>query len=285
MPSGGDVTMRPTAALIITAAGSSTRFRTSPTANHSSLSAHEGDPSTGSTSSTCAWTKKEVYRLQDSGLSVLQSSLMPFLSLSSSERTPQLVQIIVTCAPGMEARTREEVSACLNERDLVAIPGGLVCIEGGDTRQDSVRRAIEEIPVRGVLPDYVLIHDGARPWVTTDLIERTFAAAVRSGGAVPALRSHDAVKQIDSAGMICGHLDRNRVVGVQTPQIFRYPDILFAHRSARDTLYVDDTEIFMDWGGTVEAVSGDPANRKVTYRQDLDPPRTGNPVWCWGMKS
>lgn len=268
--------MRHTAALIITAAGSSTRFRSSTPPELTS------DPyqQSGGTQDNL---KKEFQRLHDSGLSVLQSSLIPFISLPSSDRAPLLIGIIVTCTPGLVERTREEVLACLREGHKDVLPEMLICIEGGETRQDSVRLAIEEVAAQSPPPDFVLIHDGARPWVTEALIERTFAAAVQSGGAVPALRSHDAIKLIDSSGMICGHLDRELVVGVQTPQIFKYPEILHAHRAARDKVYVDDTEIFMDWGGRVEAVAGDPANRKVTVRQDIDPMIAGNNLWCRGI--
>ena len=268
--------MRHTAALIITAAGSSTRFRSSTSPELTS------DPYQQPGGTQDGRHKEEFHRLLDSGLSVLQSSLMPFISLPSSERAPLLIRIIVTCTPGLVERTREDVLVCLREGHKEILPEMLICIEGGETRQDSVRLALEEVATHSPLPDYVLIHDGARPWVTEDLIERTFAAAVRSGGAVPALRSHDAIKRIDSSGMLCGHLDRDLIVGVQTPQIFRYPEILHAHRAAREKVYVDDTEIFMDWGGRVEAVAGDPANRKVTVRQDVDPMIAGNGLWCRG---
>lgn len=82
---------------------------------------------------------------------------------------------------------------------------------------------------------------------------------------------HDAVKKIDGEGKIAEHVDRSGLVTIQTPQAFRFPMILEAHRKAAATekLYLDDTEIFTDFGGLVGTSEGELENRKITLAKDL----------------
>jgi 2-C-methyl-D-erythritol 4-phosphate cytidylyltransferase len=144
-------------------------------------------------------------------------------------------------------------------------------VQGGETRQQSVLLGLETLAAQAPDVRYALIHDGARPWITEQTIISTLAIATVFGGAAPVLPIHDSVKMIDREGKIVSHVDRNGMATVQTPQIFRFPEILEAHRRAATNgkTYLDDTEIFMDFGGFVGTSEGDLQNRKITVAQDI----------------
>ena len=98
--------------------------------------------------------------------------------------------------------------------------------EGGRRRQDSVRLGLAALGPC----DWVLVHDGARPLVTTELIERGLAAARATGAAVPAVPVADTVKLATADCMVERTLDRSGLWAAQTPQVFRYDLLLQAHR-------------------------------------------------------
>jgi 2-C-methyl-D-erythritol 4-phosphate cytidylyltransferase/2-C-methyl-D-erythritol 4-phosphate cytidylyltransferase/2-C-methyl-D-erythritol 2,4-cyclodiphosphate synthase len=151
-----------------------------------------------------------------------------------------------------------------------------VCfVRGGPTRRASVHKALAFLASWN--PAYVLIHDGARPWVDGGVIERVIDAVMRCQAAIPLLPLTDTPKELDDAGFITRHLIRSRIGTAQTPQAFAYPAILRAHeqaalleeRDGRD--YTDDAEVWGEFRGPVAAVPGSPANRKITFPEDLAP--------------
>jgi 2-C-methyl-D-erythritol 4-phosphate cytidylyltransferase len=91
------------------------------------------------------------------------------------------------------------------------------------------------------------------------------------GAAVPAIAAVDTQKETDASGRIVRHLDRSRVVAVQTPQGFRFSDLLDAHRRASGdgVAYTDDTEIWGRYVGDVYVCTGDRDNKKITFQEDL----------------
>ena len=141
---------------------------------------------------------------------------------------------------------------------------------GGATRQQSVLAGLEVLAARA--PDLVLIHDAARPFVSRELVERAVHVAARGGAAIPALRLSDSVKAVDAHGGITGAPARESLRVVQTPQAFRFAEILAAHRGAAaagiDHL-TDDAEVAAWAGQAVFTFEGDPANVKVTTQEDL----------------
>jgi 2-C-methyl-D-erythritol 4-phosphate cytidylyltransferase/2-C-methyl-D-erythritol 2,4-cyclodiphosphate synthase len=142
--------------------------------------------------------------------------------------------------------------------------------QGGATRQDSVRAGLEALA--GQSPDIVLIHDAARPFVSSALISRAIDAADATGAAVPAIAVTDTIKQVGASGHVEATPDRARLRIAQTPQAFRFDVILEAHRRAtregrRD--FTDDAAI-AEWAGlTVATFEGDPANMKLTTPEDF----------------
>ncbi len=228
----------PSHGVVITAAGSSSRFLDSTDAS--------------------LMQKKEFILLDDR--SVLYHATEPFLN------TPSITAIIITYPEG---RLEETEFALDNLLYASSVP--VILIEGGSTRQESVYFALERLSVMNLGIEFVAIHDGARPWITCEVIIRTLATANIFGGSAPVLTINDALKKVDSEGLIVEHLQRNGTVCVQTPQIFQFPMILEAHRAAAGNTktYVDDTEIFTDFGGVVAASPGDSRNRKITTITDI----------------
>ena len=141
---------------------------------------------------------------------------------------------------------------------------------GGATRQASVRAGLEALASRK--PDFVLIHDAARPFASATLVSRAIAAARRSGAAIPALPITDTVKTLDAAGLVNQTLDRNTLRLVQTPQSFAFPALLDAHRRAAAAGREDFTDdaALAEWAGlTVSAFAGEPGNIKITEQGDF----------------
>ena len=163
----------------------------------------------------------------------------------------------------------------LYDASLAALPPGqtarfLPPVPGGAARQDSVRLGLAALAA--LAPDVVLIHDGARPFVSPALVERAVAAAARNGAAAPALAVTDTIKQVDEAGRIVATPHRAALRAVQTPQAFRFDLIYAAHQAAEAagaTGLTDDAAI-AEWAGhPVHVFEGDPGNMKVTTPEDV----------------
>jgi 2-C-methyl-D-erythritol 4-phosphate cytidylyltransferase/2-C-methyl-D-erythritol 2,4-cyclodiphosphate synthase len=142
---------------------------------------------------------------------------------------------------------------------------------GGATRQQSVLSGLEALVAAE--PDIVLIHDAARPFPSVDLVGRAIEAAERHGAAAPGTAMSDTVKQVDGDGRVLATPSRSALRAVQTPQAFRFPLILAAHRSAAAAGIGDLTDdvAVAEWAGAPAYVfEGHPANVKVTTMQDLE---------------
>jgi len=136
--------------------------------------------------------------------------------------------------------------------------------EGGPRRQDSVRLGLEALGPC----EWVLVHDGARPLLSAELIERGLAAARETGAAVAAVPVADTVKQAAAAGTVERTLDRGRLWAAQTPQVFRYDLLLRAHREVTAEV-TDDAAMLEALGLPVKLFEGSAANIKVTTSDDL----------------
>ncbi len=135
-------------------------------------------------------------------------------------------------------------------------------IQGGATRQESVRRGLEALA--NDPPDLVLIHDAARPLVSPDVISRVIATLDAADAAVAALPVVDTLRR-EGGGIV----DRNSLWQVQTPQGFRFERILAAHRAATDDLATDDAGLAERAGIPITLVEGSMSNLKVTRAGDL----------------
>lgn len=139
-------------------------------------------------------------------------------------------------------------------------------ISGGDTRQDSARRGLESLT--DIAPGSVLIHDGARPFISPAVIGRVLNGLENAVGAIAALPVTDTLKRGDRE-QITGTLERGGLWQAQTPQGFRYAEILAAHREAAGQSLTDDAAVAERAGMTVTLVEGGAENIKITTQDDL----------------
>jgi len=134
---------------------------------------------------------------------------------------------------------------------------------GGNTRTASVKAGLYALSDNP--PDYVLIHDGARPFVTQDVIGGVIDALANIPAAVPALPIADALKSLTGE-----NVDREQLRRVQTPQGFHFNKIWQAFSALpADASFADDIEVAQAAGLTIAFTHGDPNNFKVTYPEDF----------------
>jgi 2-C-methyl-D-erythritol 4-phosphate cytidylyltransferase / 2-C-methyl-D-erythritol 2,4-cyclodiphosphate synthase len=140
---------------------------------------------------------------------------------------------------------------------------------GGATRQASVRAGLSVLAAH--VPERVLIHDAVRPFVSADTIARVLEALADSPAAVAAVALTDTLKQAGPDGRVTATLDRAGLWRAQTPQGFRFPDILAAHeRAAASRFEATDDAAIAEWAGlAVTLVPDSPANTKITTPEDL----------------
>lgn len=146
----------------------------------------------------------------------------------------------------------------------------LAPVSGASTRQGSVLSGLEALAGRGVAR--VLIHDGARPFVTPGLVTDCLAALGTNLGAIAALEMTDTVKVADTGGRVARTLDRHGLWRAQTPQAFHFEAILQAHRAAAaaNVQGLTDDAAVAEWAGLgVALVMGREDNRKITTPEDL----------------
>ena len=226
-------------AVIITAAGSSTRMGGS--------------------------VKKEYLPLGEG--TVLSASVKAFEAASKNQTNPfNLTKIIITIPAG----DQEQALKAVNPSD--EIKQKLEFVTGSTTRQKSIFNALEHIKNSDEQAQYILIHDGARPFVTGQVIRNVIAGTIQYEAAAPGIKSTDTIKQINSEGFIVKHLERSLLTAIQTPQGFVFEKLYEAHKKAADDdyEYTDDSEIWGKYAGPVKLVEGDVNNKKITYPGDLE---------------
>ena len=167
--------------------------------------------------------------------------------------------IVVAAPPGWEEPTillAEELAAT----KVVA------AVTGGESRADSVRTALEEVPQDALV---ALVHDAARPVVTDAVIERVLAPLSEGwDGAVPALPLRDTIKRVEGERVV-ETVARDGLVAAQTPQAFLLPTLRAAY--AGDLAGVTDCSALVEArGGRVKVVEGDAKLLKVTTKADLE---------------
>jgi 2-C-methyl-D-erythritol 4-phosphate cytidylyltransferase len=140
---------------------------------------------------------------------------------------------------------------------------------GGRLRQDSVKNGLEAIESPC---DIVIIHDGARPFVSPAFIEKGISLMEMFDAIVPALPVKDTIKVVSKEGFVSKTLERDSLWAVQTPQTFKYETILQAYREGMSKkLYGYDDATFLEhMGGKVKIIEGSPYNVKITTPEDLN---------------
>ncbi|MCQ2576404.1 MAG: 2-C-methyl-D-erythritol 4-phosphate cytidylyltransferase [Treponema sp.] len=230
-------------AVIITAAGSSTRMG--------------GD------------VKKEYLPLNDG--TVLSTCVKAFVDASRDPRNDfNLSNLIITIpVDGTDAASAAMAAFYQFDSKIQEI---VDYVPGGHTRHRSIYNALEHLSKKKNLPDYVLIHDGARPFVSQNIISYVIQGTKEFGAAAPGITPTDTQKEIDESGFIKRHLLRKDLVSIQTPQGFKFAELFAAHQKAfcDGHEYTDDTEIWGNYCGRVKVVTGSNKNIKITYPGDLE---------------
>ena len=199
------------------------------------------------------------------GISVLAHTLSAF------QRSPLIDEIILAVPEGDIAEVRQAVV------ERYGFSRVRLIIAGGRERQDSVKNALAEVcDEHGV----IVIHDGVRPFVTGDLIERVVAGAKKYGAVSAGIPVRDTVKEVDEAGWVLRTVPRDGLWLTQTPQAFRREVILAAYqRAAADGFYgTDDASLVERTAIPVRMILGDKDNIKVTTPEDL---AQGEKIVCW----
>lgn len=187
------------------------------------------------------------------GEPVLLHSLRPLLSHPS-------VEWVIVAVPSGDAAAPPAWLRDLDPR--------LRLVAGGAERSDSVANAIAAVPR---VAELVVIHDGARPLLTPELLDRVLRAASDGSSAIAAVPVTDTIKKVDDEGRITATLDRRRLWRAQTPQVFPLSVLLQAHEHARASgeSGTDDAALVERAGAEVIVVDGSPENIKVTVSSDL----------------
>lgn len=139
-------------------------------------------------------------------------------------------------------------------------------VQGGSERQESVYNGLQAIKEDCL----VLVHDGARPFITKQVIERILEKSLEKNAVICAVPVKDTIKKVEN-NVVVETIDRSTLWGVQTPQAFQYNSLIEAHEKARkmDYLGTDDASL-IEWSGKmVTVVNGDYNNIKVTTKEDL----------------
>ena len=150
------------------------------------------------------------------------------------------------------------------------IPKEVILVEGGKRRQDSVHNALLRVLQEKPVPELVLVHDGARPFCSTELIDRILAATLEHGAVIPVIPLVDTIRRVTKEKTEV--VERSELFAVQTPQGFRTELLKDASMQAvaNNWTVTDDASLVEKSGGRVATVEGEPQNIKITTSADLD---------------
>ncbi len=164
-----------------------------------------------------------------------------------------------------EERISDAAALCEGEvwRKIAAL------VPGGPRRQDSVRQGLDRLAQVAPETQWVMIHDGARPFVTSVILEAGLQVAQQHQSAIAAVPVKDTIKQVLD-GQVSATLDRSQLWAVQTPQIFSFPLIQQAHHSqAAEVDVTDDAALLERLDLPVHIFPGSYTNIKITTQEDL----------------
>lgn len=161
--------------------------------------------------------------------------------------------------------------AALCENAITEYYENVRVVTGGPTRQESTRLGL--LALNKNAPDYVLIHDGVRPFIEQDLLARIFDNLTPQEGVLPALAVSDTLKQSASDGTVRTTVPRAGLFAAQTPQAFPFTPILDAHEKAYlsgRSDFTDDASIAEAYGLSVRIIEGSADNTKLTWAKDIE---------------
>ncbi len=177
------------------------------------------------------------------------------------------------CLSAFDFPQIDEMIVTANETDFEEITSlcqpfaRTTVVLGGESRTSSVHNAL-----KAASGDIVLVHDGARPFVTREAIEGCIQSVKRTGSGVCAIACADTVAVV-ADDKIISVPDRNALRQLQTPQGFFRENLLFAYERAAESgkIHTDDSSVFAEYCGKPTLCEGDPRNKKLTYAEDFIP--------------
>lgn len=191
------------------------------------------------------------------GSTVIEKTVSTFLAVE------EIDEIIVT-APKSDFEEFVKLLSPLSEKVSIIL--------GGGTRTESVSKALNQ--AQG---EFVLIHDGARPFITADLIKKCLYKAINKGNCIPVTPLTETVGVIKNEKII--KTERSELLNLQTPQAFKTEEIKKAYSQIKsDEVFTDDCGVYCKYIGACNYVEGDKNNVKLTYKPDFSkllPSRSG----------
>jgi len=183
-------------------------------------------------------------------------------TINKFEQEAAVNEIIVVCRA-------EEVDYCKNNIVNDSLDKNFKVVVGGKTRQESVYNGLQEVDSTS---ESVLVHDGARPFVKTQLIKKVITKLGKYDAVAVGVPVKDTIKVVNSDSMIINTPDRSKLVAIQTPQVFRKNLILDAYQRAHDDRFIgtDSSSLVERIDGKVKFVKGSYENIKITTPEDLE---------------
>jgi 2-C-methyl-D-erythritol 4-phosphate cytidylyltransferase len=195
-----------------------------------------------------------------------------FLLINNKPIIVHTLEIFENC------RSIDNIFLVVNQKDLPVIQKEILetyrfnkvtkLVIGGRLRQDSVRNGLEAIESPC---DIVVIHDGARPFVSPSFIEKGIFLMEMFDAVIPGIPARDTIKAVSKEGFVSKTLPRDSLWQVQTPQTFKYELIMKAYREgmAKKLYGFDDATFVEHLGKKVKVIEGSPYNMKITTPEDL----------------
>ena len=192
----------------------------------------------------------------------IEGKPLVLMTLETMISIPEIDEIVVVISREDESMFNEVVMGRLECNKKISIA------YGGDERQDSVYNGLQKI---GCDCEIVLIHDGARPFVTRNIVNRTIECAKAGGACAAGVPAKDTIKIVDSEGIVVDTPDRKNLWCIQTPQTFKLDIIRKAYEKAVSEGYAatDDSMVVEYAGENVEIVMGSYENIKITTPEDI----------------
>ena len=251
----------------------------------------------GSSSRMGIGSKKEFLPMKEG--TVLSETVFNFLDTFCSflNSQPQIKSFIVTYSENFLDETKKAIFCNPQVLELCnKLNIKIEFVPGAETRQLSVFQALDKISknfnqssifntististISNTLETYknkeqhiVLIHDGARPWVTANVINNVIECCSKHGSAVPATPITDTIATVSLDNTITNYIDRSTTYTLQTPQGFNFAPLYEAHLKAQEdkrTDCTDDTTIWAAYCSPVHICKGEVINKKITFQEDI----------------
>jgi 2-C-methyl-D-erythritol 4-phosphate cytidylyltransferase len=192
---------------------------------------------------------------------LLQNRPIIVHALERLQSAAVISQIVVVVGKEWVAYMSREIISRYNFDKITAV------VPGGKERQDSVLAGLQAF---STAPEFVAVHDAVRPLFSHALLERVLNGCANFAACVPSLPARDTVKRIDGARVV-ETVPRESLRFVQTPQAFRYQNLLQAFKNAVATNFygTDEAALVEKFGGQVGWVEGEETNLKITTARDL----------------